>query len=166
MLDIAHLEAILHANNINSESSEDDVRKFLLFLKWQESEINDSILHLRNKGWFVVKNPFTDSLTTKGSFSFKLREYLKYLKVKMFKTKIYIDDPLTKPPVFNTYQIHSSRLGDEIKRTKTDKKFLRMLIRKTIRDAIIISILFTIVYAIYIFRFDIEYLLREYYLIN
>lgn len=166
MLDTTHLESILHANNISSESSEDDIKKFLFSLKWPENEITESLKYLRSKGWFVVKNPFTDSASTTAPFSFKLREYIKYLKVKIFKTAVYIDEPLKKPPVFNTYQIHSGRLSEEIKRTKTDRKFLRTLIVKIIRDLIIISLIFGTAYAIYIFRFDIEYLLREYYLIN
>lgn len=118
MFDPAHLLNILHANNINPSSSEEEIRNFLKNLKWPENDINDSIKHLERNGWFVVKNPFLDSSFAKGSLYFRIREYLKYLNIKLFKKRVYIDDPLKKPPVFNNMNLHLRRVLPPKQETK------------------------------------------------
>lgn len=125
------------------------MRKFLLFLKWQEGEINDSILHLRNKGWFVVKNPFEDANLSKASLTFRIREYLKYLKVKLLKSRVYIDDPLKQPPVFNNMKSHVKRvIPTETKNNFYEPWMPLFLIRSLIRNIIIITLTITIVYVV------------------
>lgn len=160
MFDPTHLENILHANNIDGSSSESDIRNLLKNLKWPDGDINDSIKHLEKKGWFIVKNPFEDSAFASDSLLFRVREYLKYLNTKLFKKRVYVDDPLKKPPVFNTFTIHQKRSSPFTEKPKVELK--KIAVRKSLKFVLIITLLVFLFYTIYLLRFDILYYLQNF----
>lgn len=156
MVDKTQLKAVLKANDLNPTSPKEAVLELLRSLRWRNEEVDESVFFLQHEGWFIAESPLAPSKKKSISPLFFLREQAKYLLEKIQKKHVYIDEPLARPPVFNTMQHQVSAL-EELKPQKPflGKPIIKYLVRRIIRDLFIITALSALIVLFVTYRFSL-----------